>query len=74
MISRVPYQDSYYTHQGWLNEEQTHLLLGDEFDELGGPQPHTRTLVWNIERLDNPIHFYSFYSSKQATDHNLYIK
>ena len=74
MVSRVPYQNSYYTHQGWLNEEQTHLLLDDELDELYGPQPHTRTLVWNVEKLDNPTLVDSFYSSQQATDHNLYIK
>ena len=74
MVSRVPYLNSYYTHQGWLNEEQTHLLLDDELDELYGPQPHTRTLVWNVEKLDNPTYVDSFYSSQQATDHNLYIK
>lgn len=29
----------YYTHQGWLFEDQTHLVLDDEIDELSGPTP-----------------------------------
>ena len=74
MLARVPYNNAFYTHQGWLNEEQTHLLLDDELDELYGPNPHTRTLIWNVEKLDDPVLIDSFYSEKQATDHNLYIK
>ena len=74
MLSRVPYNNAYYTHQGWLTEDQTHLLLDDELDELYGPNPHTRTLLWNVKDLENPVLIDSFYSSEQATDHNLYIK
>ncbi|XP_062510156.1 uncharacterized protein LOC134186259 [Corticium candelabrum] len=74
MLSRVPYSQNYYTHQGWLTEDQSHLLLDDELDELYGSQPNTRTLVWNVNRLDDPIHINSFYSSETASDHNLYIK
>lgn len=74
MLSRVPYQGSAYTHQGWLNEEQSHLLLDDELDELYGSNPHTRTMVWDVEKLEDPKLINSFYSSKQATDHNMYIK
>ena len=74
MLSRVPYSQNYYTHQGWLTEDQSHLLLDDELDELYGSQPNTRTLVWNVNRLDEPIHINSFYSSETASDHNLYIK
>jgi choice-of-anchor B domain-containing protein len=74
MLSRVPYNNAYYTHQGWLTEDQTHLLLDDELDELYGPTPNTRTLIWNVEDLDNPTLVNSFFSEKQATDHNLYIR
>ena len=105
MLSRVPYDNVYYTHQvpqylingntnrasviilllyqnrcickrfqGWLTEDQTYLLLNDELDEVRGPNPHTRSLIWNVEDLDKPELKTSFYSSKQATDHNLYVK
>jgi len=60
--------------QGWLNEDQTHLLLNDELDELYGPTPNTRSLIWSVEDLEDPVLKGSFYSSKTATDHNLYIK
>ena len=74
IISRVPYDNSYYTHQGWLTGDQTHLLLDDELDELYGRNPNTRTLIWNVEDLGQPKLINSFFSEKQATDHNLYIK
>jgi choice-of-anchor B domain-containing protein len=38
-IARETYDDVYYTHQGWLFEDQTHLVLDDEIDELSGPTP-----------------------------------
>lgn len=74
MLSRVPYDRAYYTHQGWLNEEQTHLLLNDELDELYGPEPRTRSLIWNVEELEHPTLKGSFFSEKLSTDHNLYIR
>ena len=74
VLSRVPYKNSFYTHQGWLLEEQTFLLLNDELDELYGPTPNTRSMIWNVENLEDPFLVDSFYSEKQATDHNLYIK
>lgn len=73
MLSREPY-DAYYTHQGWLMEDQSHLLLNDELDELQSPNPHTRSLIWNVEDLTKPVLVGPFYSEKEATDHNLYLK
>lgn len=74
MISRIPYNNAFYTHQGWLLGDQSHLLLNDELDELYGPSPYTRSLIWNVNSLDKPILIGDFFSSKQATDHNLYIR
>ena len=74
ILSREPYVDAQYTHQGWLNDAQSHLLMNDELDELRGRSPNTRTLIWNVENLEEPILVNAFYSKKEATDHNLYIK
>lgn len=74
MLSRTPYEKSAYTHQGWLTEDQTHLLMDDELDELYGLTATTRTLIWNVEDLANPKLEGSFYSDKEASDHNQYIK
>ncbi len=73
-LSRVPYENSQYTHQGWLLEDQSYLLLNDELDEIYGPTPRTRSMIWSVESLTNPKLTGSFYSEKQSTDHNLYIK
>ena len=73
MLARESY-DAYYTHQGWLTEDHTHLLLNDELDELYSPEPRTRSLIWNVEDLENPYLVNNYYSEKEATDHNLYIK
>ena len=74
MVSRVPYKDSYYTHQGWLIEDESFLILNDELDELYGPTPHTRSLIWDVNKLEDPQLKGSFYSEKSSTDHNLYVK
>ena len=78
LVSRVPYNNSYYTHQGWLTEDQTYLLMNDELDEyigaIRGSETRTRSLVWNVEDLDAPRLTGSFFSEENATDHNLYIR
>eukprot|EP00924_Labyrinthula_sp_SR-Ha-C_P007395 snap_masked-scaffold_24-processed-gene-1.4-mRNA-1 protein AED:1.00 eAED:1.00 QI:0/-1/0/0/-1/1/1/0/570 len=34
MLSRTPYNNSAYAHQGWVNRDMTKVLLDDELDEL----------------------------------------
>ena len=34
ILSRTGYTGHQYTHQGWLNEEQSHLVMDDELDEM----------------------------------------
>ena len=74
LLSRTTYNKAFYTHQGWLMEDQSHLLLNDELDEYYGSNPHTRSLIWNVEDLTKPVYVGSFYSEKEAIDHNLYIR
>eukprot|EP00036_Acanthoecidae_sp_10tr_P010611 CAMPEP_0182925300 /NCGR_PEP_ID=MMETSP0105_2-20130417/9163_1 /TAXON_ID=81532 ORGANISM="Acanthoeca-like sp., Strain 10tr" /NCGR_SAMPLE_ID=MMETSP0105_2 /ASSEMBLY_ACC=CAM_ASM_000205 /LENGTH=467 /DNA_ID=CAMNT_0025063143 /DNA_START=25 /DNA_END=1428 /DNA_ORIENTATION=+ len=74
MIARQPYDNAYYTHQGWLNEDMTALMLNDELDEQRGPTKNTRTLLWNVEKLDKPTLAGSHYAEVESVDHNLYIK
>ena len=85
MISRLSYNGASYTHQGWLTLDGKYLLLDDELDEQEGTTylsnedttPHgafTRTMVWNVEDLENPEWVETFLSEQTAIDHNLYIK
>jgi hypothetical protein len=43
MVARETYEDVYYTHQGWLTDDHSHLFLDDEIDELSGPSQNTRS-------------------------------
>ena len=72
-ISNVSYPNSAYTHQGWFDQDQRFFILGDELDEsrIGGK---TRTLVFDLKDLDNPLLYHSYYGSTNAIDHNGYVK
>jgi choice-of-anchor B domain-containing protein len=74
MLSRTEYESSQYTHQGWLSADQSHLLMDDEWDEIesSGTDGHTRTLIWNVERLEAPVWVNSFFSAARSIDHNQY--
>jgi choice-of-anchor B domain-containing protein len=74
LLSKTSYDKAYYTHQGWLLKDGKHLLLNDELDEVEGPNPHTRTMIWNVEDLEHPKLVGNFYAQDKAIDHNLYIK
>src|SRR5690606_6587290 len=51
----------------------------DELDEInqegqGTPLPGTRTLIWDMTDLDDPVFLGEHFGETQASDHNLYIK
>jgi choice-of-anchor B domain-containing protein len=73
-ISRATYPNVGYAHQGWFTEDQRYWLLDDELDELSGDLPGTRTLIWDLSDLDDPVLLKEWYGATRATDHNLYIK
>ena len=56
-ISRTGYANRGYSHQGWITDDQSYLLLDDELDERNVPSvTNTRTLIWNVIDLDNPVY------------------
>lgn len=72
-LSRKGYTGRGYTHQGWFTEDHRYFLLDDETDEttFGG---NTRTYVWNMADLTNPVLIGTFTGPTTASDHNQYIK
>ena len=73
LIKKQGYPGSGYTHQSWVTEDQTYLLLDDEADEsIFGH--NTRTRVWDISDLDNPVVIDFFDSAFDSIDHNQYVK
>lgn len=74
IVSRATYPNVAYAHQGWLSEDQRYFYMNDELDEVGGSVKNTRTLVWDLNDLDDPVLAKEFMGTTAATDHNLYIR
>ena len=63
-----------YSHQGWIDGAHEYFYMNDELDELGGNVTNTRTLVWDVKDLDDPILVTEHLSENRSSDHNLYIR
>ena len=72
-IATIGYDNVGYTHQGWFTEDHRFFLLGDEFDE-GAVGFNTRTVVFDLSDLDNPVEDFEFFGETTAIDHNGYVK
>ncbi len=72
-LARVGYPSPGYAHQTYTTEDQQYMLMDDEFDEqdLGF---NSRTLIWDIRDLNNPVYMGHFLSTSPAIDHNQYIR
>lgn len=73
-LAAATYPGLAYVHQGWLSDDQRFFYLDDELDELVGQTDRTRTLVWDIAELDDPVLVTQYLGPDGATDHNLYVK
>ena len=71
-LSRTGYSGSKYTHQGWLTDDRRHVIVNDELDEAGTEK--TKSYIFNVRNLTNPIYVGHHSGTTTATDHNLYIK
>ena len=72
-ISNAEHPNVAFSHQGWLSEDQRYFYVNDELDELQGLAAGTRTLVWDVQDLDEPVLAREFVQDNEATDHNLYV-
>jgi choice-of-anchor B domain-containing protein len=73
-LASASYPNVGYSHQGWLSDDQRHFFLNDELDELSGSTPRTRTIVWDVTNLEDPVVLTQFMGNTSASDHNLYVK
>jgi choice-of-anchor B domain-containing protein len=73
-ISIASYPNARYAHQGWLSEDGRHYFLNDETDDGVGGVAKTRTLVFDVSKLSEPVLVKEFYGNTAATDHNLYVR
>lgn len=72
-IAAVKYPNVAYAHQGWLTDDHRFFYMNDEGDEPQGLVEGTRTLVWDLADLDDPVLAAEYVADTPDTDHNLYI-
>lgn len=73
MISTETYENAAYIHQGWLTEDHRYFLQNDEIDESTFFFA-TRTHLWDMIDLENPVYIGYHESPEITSDHNLYTK
>ncbi|WP_420464363.1 choice-of-anchor B family protein [Candidatus Palauibacter sp.] len=73
-VARAEYPNVSYAHQGWFTEDHQYFYSNDEADEVNGSVEQTRTLVWDLRDLDDPLLVREYFSPTRVTDHNLYVR
>ncbi len=74
LITAVAYPSFGYTHQGWLTDDRRFFLVDDELDEFNALVDRTRTLVLDVEDLDNAAFAFAYLGPVNTADHNLYVR
>lgn len=72
-ISEITYPQPGYAHQGWFTDDHRYFIMGDETDEQSFGM-NTRTLVFDVQDLDNPVLSSTYFGPTLAIDHNGYVK
>ena len=73
-LSLAEYPNAGYTHQGWITDDHEYFYVNDELDEISGEQSLTRTLIFDVRDLDDPVLVQEFQGQTASSDHNLYVR
>ncbi len=73
-LSRASHPNPAYMHQGWVTEDHRYFIMDDESDVIAGNVDRTRTLIWDLTNLEDPVLANEFMGSLPASAHNLYVK
>ena len=74
VLSTASSPNAAYIHQGWLTDDHRYFYQDDESDVVRGNVETTRTLVWDLADLEDPVLINEFMGSLPASAHNLYLK
>jgi choice-of-anchor B domain-containing protein len=72
MLGKALYPLTGFSHQGWLDQDQGIFFMGDELDELNFGM-NTRTVMFDVRDLDNPVYAAAHQHGTSVIDHNLYV-
>jgi choice-of-anchor B domain-containing protein len=73
-VAAAGYPNVGYAHQGWLTDDHRFFYLNDELDELSQDMEGTRTLIWDLSDLDDPVMVREHFGTTRSSDHNLYVR
>jgi len=73
-LASASYPGVSYAHQGWLSDDQAYFYLDDELDEVWGENSRTRTVVWDMRTLDEPVMVTEYLGTSSASDHNQFVR
>jgi choice-of-anchor B domain-containing protein len=73
-LGAATYPNVAYSHQGWFTDDHKYFYMNDEGDEASGLVEGTRTLIWDLQELEDPILVGEYISDNPSVDHNLYIR
>jgi choice-of-anchor B domain-containing protein len=82
-LSSASYPFVSYAHQGWFTEDHKYFFLDDESDEIQAQRDTTgqnkaklgtRTMVYDMTDLDDPVLVKEYIGTVRSSDHNLYVK
>ena len=74
LLGRGTYPNPAYLHQGWLTDDHAYFIMNDESDVIRGNAQTTRTTIWDLSDLEDPLLTTMFMGSLPASAHNLYVK
>ncbi len=74
VLSTATSPDAGYIHQGWLTDDHRYFYQDDEADVINGNVATTRTLIWDLTDVEDPVLTTEFMGSLPASAHNLYLK
>jgi choice-of-anchor B domain-containing protein len=73
-VATATYPSVAYAHQGWLTDDQRYFYLNDEGDEMTGELAGTRTMVFDVSEIEDPVMVSEYFGETRASDHNLYVR
>ncbi|HEY9228680.1 MAG TPA: choice-of-anchor B family protein, partial [Gemmatimonadaceae bacterium] len=77
VVAHADYPTPGYTHQGWFTDDHKYWYLDDELDETGGigkSVEGTRTMIFDVTDLEQPMMVKEYIGPTKASDHNMYVK
>ncbi len=74
VVGNASMPNTAYIHQGWLTDDHRYIYVNDELDEMNGLTDRTRTMIWDVAELDDPVLVGEYLGETSATDHNLYVR